>query len=151
MYARRAVVLCLAAAIGGCSSLGGRVQTTFSESVTDPADQTTVTTAYRAESRAGLFGKLDTSNHEFRYAWDGENEIATGQSAAGQDNAGNQMLLQVMSELMTLAIQQAGTLQAQKLAVQAALAEAQLAAQATGTPVEPWMRLLTRLMSEAGP
>lgn len=52
---KRAVcfLLCLTLTGLGCSSLGGKVETTFTETVTDP-DGFTTTTGYEAVSKAGM-------------------------------------------------------------------------------------------------
>lgn len=140
---RKGIVLCLVLALAGCSSLGGRVRTSFSESVTEDG-QTTVTTSYTADSRAGMFGQLDTSNHEFKYDWEG-NSIATGQNAQGQDNTGNQAMLTMLTEILKMAIEQVSAVQAQQIALRAAMAEAQAAGD--GAQSDAWMAVLAKLLA----
>lgn len=141
----KTIMLCMALALAGCSSLGGRVLTSFSETVTDE-EQTTVTTAYTAESRAGMFGQLDTSSHQFRYDWEG-NSIASGQNAAGQDNTGNQAMLTMLSEVLKMAIEQVSAVQAQQIALRAAMAEAQAAG--GGAQSDAWMAVLAKLLEQS--
>ena len=141
----KTVVLLLVLALAGCSSMGGRVNTSFTESVTEEG-QTTVTTAYTADSRAGMFGQLDTSSHQFRYDWEG-NSISSGQNAQGQDNTGNQAMLTMLTEVLKMAIEQVSAVQAQQIALRATMAEAQAAA---GSPQsDAWMAVLARLLEQS--
>jgi len=81
------VIAALAVATGCATS----VKTGFSESITDPVTGEVETTKYEAISKAGPFGELDTTSHNFGYRYgEGEpqNEISTGQEARGVSNAG---------------------------------------------------------------
>jgi hypothetical protein len=113
--------------LAGCSTMGGTVETRFSETVTGE-DGNPVTTTYEATSKAGFLGELEQSNHQFSYSWGGdENVISTGQSGTGQSNAGNAILVEAISAGITAGL---GTLESvllKKIDVQAA-AEAARAA-----------------------
>ncbi len=137
--------LCLMlAGLLGCSALGGKVETSFTETVTD-ADGLETTTAYKAVSKAGMFGQLDTSSHTFRYDFgEKENTIASGQDAMGQDNTGNQVAAAMFAELLGVMVQQMGAIKAQELAMRAAIAEAQIAA---GGQSAPWIEILNRVLA----
>lgn len=150
---RIVIIMLLYLAVGGlgCSSLGGKVETSFTETVTDPEGFTT-TTGYSAVSKAGMFGQLDTSSHTFRYDFGEEtNVIASGQDAIGQDNTGNQVAMAMVTELLQAVIQQVGAVKAREMALRATLAEAQIAAESaaltSGQPL-PWERVVERLLAE---
>lgn len=89
---------------GGCST-NGRVSTCLEESFLDPATGETITTRYEAESKAGLMGTIDSTLHQFRYDWGGEeNHIVVGQGAVMLDNLGQIEGLALMTELLSAII-----------------------------------------------
>jgi len=89
------ILLIFGLGVQGCMTLGGGVRSEFSET----ADG--VVTTYTAESKAGLFGELDTSNQNWVYEYDEQGgKIATGQSAKGLDNSGNVEALRAMGETL---------------------------------------------------
>lgn len=121
------LILSLLALAVGCNTMGGTVETRFSETVMDDSGNP-VTTSYEATSKAGFLGELEQSNHQFNYRWGGdENEIATGQSGTGQNNTNNVVLVEAISAGIAAGL---GTLESvllKKIDVQAA-AEAARAA-----------------------
>jgi len=83
---------------GGCTT--SAVNTVFSETITD-TDGVITSTEYSARSKAGLMGELDTSSHDFRYSYGGEeNIISAGQSSAGIDNSNQTLLMPILEALI---------------------------------------------------
>jgi hypothetical protein len=86
--------------------LFGCVTTKFHESITDP-DGTIADTSYKAQSSAWPFGKLETANHTWHYGWGldtAQNEISTGQNAAGMDNTNMNVLADLISKVVIEAV-----------------------------------------------
>ena len=100
--------LAFAVALGGCTT----ATTRFSETVID-ADGSTATTEYRASSTAAPLGKLDTTGHTWGYRWGGDNEITTGQQAAGMDNQGQAVVIPLIQSLVDGLLKAITQLQAQ--------------------------------------
>ena len=93
---KRVVLLMMTMILAGC------VTTKFHETVVD-ADGGSAETQYSAHSSAWPFGKLETANHTWHYGWGldtAQNEISTGQNAAGFDNTGMTALADIIAKVV---------------------------------------------------
>ena len=103
IFGKAAVVLLVSALFLGCTAMNGGVTTHFTETITDPETGVVNKTEYMARTHAGILGKVDPTVHNWSYKWGGdENEIATGQSAEGQDNSGQALAFKTIDNLIGL-------------------------------------------------
>jgi len=93
------IIFCLMmpVALLACST-NGSVSTRFAETIFDENGQPQ-TTSYEAESKAGIFGEVNESLHEFSYAYD-NNLISVGQNQAGISNAGQIEALKISADMV---------------------------------------------------
>lgn len=81
----------------GCTTAGTRFhETTYAR----PDGSILTITDYRANSTAAPLGELDTTSHNWAYRWGDGNEIETGQDAAGLDNTGQAVLVDLVQVLL---------------------------------------------------